>query len=133
MEPNNNIIFFDGECLLCNRFAVFILRINWNKSIRLALLNGKTAQNLFSVNPEKLINETVIYYKEGIFYYKSSAIIEIFYEANILLKFFKIFYLVPKGIRDMFYDFIARNRKKIFVSKKICGIKSNLNKSFFLD
>jgi predicted DCC family thiol-disulfide oxidoreductase YuxK len=133
MQTKSKIIFFDGDCLLCNRFARIIFKLNRNKEIRFASLDGKTAEMFFAINFLGNIENTVVYYRDGMFFYKSTAVIEIFYDVNFLLKISKIFYLVPQAMRDFLYDFTARNRNKIFRKNNNCKLINNLNKNVLLD
>ena len=38
------IVFYDGDCGLCNRFVLFLLKRDHRKVFRFAPLNGKMAR-----------------------------------------------------------------------------------------
>ncbi|NUM50527.1 MAG: DUF393 domain-containing protein [Flavobacteriales bacterium] len=132
MISDNSIVFLDTECVLCNYFAHFIVRKNHRRTIQLASLSGTTAGKWrLSAGNHKV--DTVIYLKNGIFYYKSNAVIEILSDINLLFKCAKIFYIIPQKLRNYLYDFIARNRYKIWKGKKNCLLLDAQKKKFFLD
>ena len=67
---------------------------------------AKSKESIILVNSKNNVNR------------KSSAIISIFSNLNILFKPMIIFKIIPRGILDYFYDIIARNRYKWFGTRK---------------
>ena len=113
------ILFFDGVCGLCNSTVDLLMREDINESLKFAPLQGETAKNLLS---SKEISElkSVVFYKDGKTFVQSDAIIETgrtmggFFGLAIMLK------LIPKFLRNFFYDIIAKNRYKWFGVKETC-------------
>lgn len=132
MNSDYSIVFLDTECMLCNYFAHFIVRYNRRKTIQLASLSGITAGK-YNLSAENHKGDTVIYLKDETFYYRSNAVIEIISDINWLFKCARIFYIIPRKFRDYLYDFIARNRYKIWKSSNKCLLKDIRNKKIFLD
>lgn len=132
MISQDSIVFLDTECVLCNYFAHFIVGQNHKKTIQLAPLNGITAGK-WRLSAGNHKGDTVIYLKNGTFYYRSNAVIEILSDINWLFKCAKIFYIIPKKLRDYLYDFIARNRYKMWKDKKKCLLLDAQKKKLFLD
>jgi predicted DCC family thiol-disulfide oxidoreductase YuxK len=62
----------------------------------------------------------------------SDAIIEISKKLMGWPRFLKYGYLIPKGIRNLVYDLIAKNRYRIFGKRDICSIPTPANKHKFL-
>ena len=119
----NNILFFDEECILCNKSIRFIHFLDIHKRIYFGPLQSEQG---ISIQNELQLTETlstVVYFKEGKLYTKSSAIIHCLADIHWFLKPILFFLLIPTFIRNQIYDFIATNRKRIFRDQS-CEIPS---------
>jgi predicted DCC family thiol-disulfide oxidoreductase YuxK len=77
-------------------------------------------------------NSSVLFIKEGIVYDKSDAMIEI---AKLLTgwpSLFKYSFIVPKFLRDGIYNFIAKNRYRMFGKSSTCSVPTADNQNRFL-
>ena len=109
---NKKIIFFDQDCLICNRFVNFILKHEKQPECYFSHITGKAAEIL---NIQDL-NSIVLWDKNQI-YYRSSATIRILYSLNFFNKLISIIlFLCPKPIRDIGYRVFAHYRNKILSS-----------------
>ena len=77
--------------------------------------------------------DSIIFYEEGILYYKSTAILKIFQSLGGLWSMTTIFYLIPKVIRDFIYDIIAKYRYKIFGKMEYCRVPRADEEALFLN
>jgi predicted DCC family thiol-disulfide oxidoreductase YuxK len=119
----NNILFFDEDCILCNKSIHIIHFLDIQKRIYFSSLQselGIIIQKKIKLNQTL---STVIYYKNGKLHTKSTAIIRCVSDLYWPLKLTLIFLLIPKPIRNFTYDFIAKNRKRIF-SNQTCKVPS---------
>ena len=66
--------------------------------------------------------DSVIYIKHSTVFQRSNAVIEMIRDCGGLYKMIVIFKLVPQGIRDAIYTFIAKNRYRIIGNKHRCEI-----------
>lgn len=125
-------IFFDGLCVLCNRFAKFVIREDFLKHFYLATIQGKMAKETL---PRDKVNNpsTIIYLDDGKLFEKSDAILRILSEIGGLWSFCKIFLIVPKSLRDAIYDFIARNRYNWFGTLNQCSLPTPDQRDIFKD
>ena len=125
-SSNYHFMFYDGDCLLCNRAIRTILAKDKSGHIRavpLQILNqvGLELENAPSEDIEEM--NTIYLWSNGNWYAKSSAIIRLYeisgrrFKANFLSIF-------PKTIRDFMYDFVARNRQKLNQILKRCPMVS---------
>lgn len=133
MEGRNNyVLFFDVECLLCNGFVQFIIMNDSSNNFRFASLNGSFARSILD---EKRIKEgtTVILYDGERIYFKSSAILRCFKKLNGWWKLVFLLNIIPKNIRDLFYDFISSNRYRIIKRKSSCIMITPEIKHKFID
>ena len=145
------IIFFDGECNLCNQWVDFLLRLLQRRSkesthflFQLASLQGKTAQSIFSsAGRSDLIKppytSVVLYQRvagtvsESEFFIESDAILRIFSELEFPWSMFRVFRIIPRFIRDFIYRMIARNRLRWFGKRNTCRVPTLQEKAYFLD
>ncbi len=127
------IILFDGVCNMCNASVNFIIDRDKANKFKFASLQSETGKNLlvkFQKDAEKL--DSVVLITQGKLYDKSSAALKIAsmlpfpYPLSILFRVF------PKALRDIVYDYIAKNRYKWFGKKDACRIPDAETKSRFL-
>jgi predicted DCC family thiol-disulfide oxidoreductase YuxK len=104
-------IIYDGTCKLCNR-AVRFLKTGSKTGIVFFPAESPDTENLLLKHhiPRELTGKTVILIEDGKIYLKSSAIIRALQNRGGLWKLAALLRIVPAFIRDIFYNFIARNR-----------------------
>ena len=126
------IVFFDGECNLCNAFVNFIIRRDPKVLFSFASLQSSFAKNVLGgIFFEKGMN-TVILKKNNLLFFKSDAALEIVKNLSGLWPVFYFFKIVPKFIRDFVYDWIASNRYRWF-GKTSCLVSSIELKTRFIE
>ncbi len=128
---NNEIVFFDGVCGLCNSFVDFLLRIDKKKKLLFAPLQGKTAAE-FQISAGSQDLKTVLFYSQGKLYSKSDAVIEIFKRLGGIWSISVAGRLIPQKIRNYIYDYVARNRLRWFGQKTTCRMPSENEKGRLL-
>lgn len=102
------IIFYDGNCGLCQRSIQFLWRIDRRKAICFAPLNGVTYKKIYGEELDKLT--TVKFYDGSKTYEKSSAILESLWWIGGIYRAIYVFKIIPKFVRDYIYDQIASKR-----------------------
>ena len=134
MNTTTKIILFDGVCNLCNGAVQFVIERDKNDVFRFAALQSEIGQKL--VNERGIDTETVdsiILIEPNVAYYtKSTAALKIAEDLNGLWSTLSIFLWVPEGIRNIVYDFIAKNRYKWYGKKQECMIPTPELKAKFL-
>ena len=127
------IIYFDGICNLCNWSVRFILKYDKNVVFLFASLQSEfTKKHLVHFNEAERINESIVYQDHQVFYTKSDAVLKILNDLGGVWKLFYVFKIIPQNLRDWLYDFIARNRYRLFGKKDNCMIPSPEVKDRFL-
>ena len=122
----DSVIIFDVDCLLCNRF-VQIVSVNDKKdNIYFTRLYGKIANDILSNNKNLVDVDSIIFYLNGNTYIKSDAVVRISKSLGFPYNLMYIFKIFPRSMRDIFYDFIARNRYKFFGKTNKCLISKNI-------
>lgn len=127
------IILFDGVCNLCNSSVNFIIDHDKNNVFRFAALQSETGQNLlkkFSLNAEEF-DSVVLVDGEKVFT-KSTAALKIAKEFPSIWKSIYTFIIIPAPLRNIIYDFIAKNRYRWFGKKDSCRIPTPELKEKFL-
>jgi predicted DCC family thiol-disulfide oxidoreductase YuxK len=133
-SSDKHIIFFDGYCNLCDNFINKIIKADKKNIFYFAPLQSIVAQELLAQqNFYTTQLKTVVYYKQGQLYFKSSAALNIF---KTLGGFYFIAYCLgiiwPLFIRNFVYDIISRNRYKWFGKKESCLVPNDAIKAKFL-
>ena len=123
-----NIVLFDGICNLCNASVRFISKHDKNSKIQFASLQSEMAKELLSkmaIDTKKI--DSIIFISDEKIFFKSNAAIEIAKMLDGFPNYLKYFQFIPRAIRDIVYDLIAKNRYRLF--GKSCAIgPSNQNK-----
>lgn len=134
MNVQQNIILYDGVCGLCNGLVQFLLpRDKEGKYVFASLQStvGIEIQKKYHLNPDDL--SSVIFIEKGNMFQKSTAGIKILAGLGGFWRLCSILGYLPKGLRDFFYDIIAKNRYKWFGKHDSCMMMLPEYKSRFLD
>ncbi|GMN08942.1 DUF393 domain-containing protein [Croceitalea sp. MTPC9] len=124
MENDNKIILFDGVCNLCNGVVQFVIKLDKEDTFRFAALQSEVGEKLTA---ERGIGtsqvDSIILIEPGVAYYtKSDAALQIGKNLKGYRTLSSLLYVFPKGLRNIVYDFIARNRYKWYGKKDACMI-----------
>ena len=134
LPQNKKIILFDGLCNLCDAAVQFVIKHDKKDVFRFVPLQSELGQQILKhigINPSNI--DSIILYQPGIaYYYKSAAALEIARSLGGFFHFGTIFKIIPTGIRNQLYDYIAKNRYKWYGKKETCLVPSTENKSKFL-
>jgi predicted DCC family thiol-disulfide oxidoreductase YuxK len=128
------IVLFDGVCNLCNGSVLFLIKKDKKNLLRFASLQSSVGQEIlqkFNL-PTTEFNSFVLVANERVYLRSSAALKTASYLGGLWL-FFQIFWIVPKFVRDLVYDFIAKNRYKWFGKKSECMMPTPELKARFLD
>lgn len=126
MAPHAEIIFYDGHCGLCDRAVKFVLKHDRSgRAFRFAPLQGTTFASRLSAERRASLPDTIVVLTEdGATLTRSDAFVHIFRRlgggwralANALA-------MIPRPLRDVIYNFIARIRYRIFGRRdELCPI-----------
>ena len=128
------IMIFDGDCAFCSKAVQFIIKRDPNSKFSFASLQSQTGRELLTKYdlPEDDLN-TFVYIRDGKAYTKSTAGLLILKELGGGWGVISTFIIVPKALRDFFYDLLATSRYKIFGKQDTCMIPSPQIKNRFLE
>jgi predicted DCC family thiol-disulfide oxidoreductase YuxK len=123
MYMNRSILFFDGECHLCNRLVQFI--IQRSDPLQVASLQSDTAKMLLKQNHAGILAlNTLVLFENNILYIKSDAVLRILRKMHGLWPLLYVFKFVPVSVRDKLYEVLANNRRRWFWKSENCLIRS---------
>jgi predicted DCC family thiol-disulfide oxidoreductase YuxK len=128
MEASNSIVLFDGECNFCSFWVRYVIKRDGKGVFRFASLQsaiGKALLLKYQVAPGL---DSVVLIENKNVYIKSTAAFRILKTLGGFLSFFYVFIVIPKFIRDFFYDLVASIRYRIS-GKGTCKLPTNANDS----
>ncbi len=127
------IILFDGICKLCNASVQFIIKHDKKKYFLFASLQSDAAVKLLlQDNIKKIDLESIVLIDDNRIYKKSTAVLRIARKLDGLWPILFVFIIIPKSIRDMIYEFIAKYRYQWFGTMKTCSWEPKENKNRFI-
>jgi predicted DCC family thiol-disulfide oxidoreductase YuxK len=121
-EPDGPIVFFDGVCNLCSGAVKFVIKRDKKLNFKFASLQSAFAQNCFNQFGVSETFESIVLYQKGEFYTKSDAALAIARKLDFPWPLLYGLKIIPKGIRNVVYDFIASNRYRWFGKSDRCMI-----------
>jgi predicted DCC family thiol-disulfide oxidoreductase YuxK len=123
------IILFDGVCNLCNGAVTFIIDRDRDAYFTFAPLQSDTARELLGEEAERL--ESIVLVEDGKHYTESTAALRIARRLRGPWPLLYGFIIVPRGLRDRVYRFIAANRYRWFGKTDSCRLPTpELRKRF---
>jgi predicted DCC family thiol-disulfide oxidoreductase YuxK len=123
-----NTILFDSRCNLCSKTVKNIMKIDSKSIFNFISNNSKSGKKIITdYNLNSITTQTIILFtSEKEFLIKSDAVIAIISRLNFVFKIFNVFSVIPKKIRDIGYDYIARNRYNWFGENDNCEITNDI-------
>lgn len=127
-----SIIFFDGECLLCNGFVDLMLAIDRVGIFAMAPLQGQTAQALLPPLPKAAEDWSMYYLEHGTLYSQSDAALAVMARLGGLWSILSWGRIIPRPLRNRLYRLIARNRYRWFGRRATCRMPNPQEQARFL-
>jgi predicted DCC family thiol-disulfide oxidoreductase YuxK len=119
------ILFFDSDCLFCNRWVQRIRRHSKHSDLFFSGLKGKEAETALSVLDRESLSG-IILVVNGRKFHKGLALRQLFYEVKAPLSILLILtFICPLFLLNEIYNFIARNRHRLS-GKSACEFEPTL-------
>jgi predicted DCC family thiol-disulfide oxidoreductase YuxK len=138
-ESVQPVILYDGLCGLCNRLNQFLLKRDKHDRLRFASLQSDFSRSLLTRHGRNTTDLDTVYLvvdcgrpSERLFE-RSDAIIEVLSVIGGVWKLMTIAKLLPKFMRDLLYDLIARNRYRVFGKSESCMLPEPRHRAKFLE
>jgi len=136
---NAPVLLYDGVCGFCNKTVQMILERDPAGTMRFAALQSDYGRAVVERHASLRGVDSVVYVEnadgggvERVFV-RSDAALKVVAYLGGLWKIFLAAYVIPKPLRDYFYDLFARNRYRVFGKYDACMLPPPEVRSRFLD
>ena len=120
-KDDKPIIVFDGHCVLCSRWAQFVLKHDTQNRFRLMTAQSDLGEALYAHYGLKTDDyNTNLLIENGHIRTKSDGSLAMFGILGMPWSLVQIFRIIPRFILDPLYSLVARNRFKWFGMKEVC-------------
>lgn len=118
MEGNwqdKHIVFFDGDCGVCNFWVQWILERDKRDQFRFASLQSDFGQEFLSERglDTKVFNTMYLWKPNQYYLEKSRAVLKIADILGGIYKLSAVGKIIPKFLSDKIYDKVSENRMKL--------------------
>lgn len=131
------VLLYDGVCGFCNKSVQLILDNDRKRTMRFAALQSDYGKAVIERFPDLRKIDSVVFvdHSDGAerVFVRSDAALRIASYLGGVWKVFLAAKVLPKALRDYFYDFIARNRYKVFGKYDACMLPPPEVRSRFID
>lgn len=127
------LVLFDGVCNLCNGSVQFIIRNDENGRFLFTSLQSPTGQAVLAhFGIENRAFSSVLLLMDGELFEASTAVFKITQQLSTKWAWVSLLIKLPKPIRDLGYQIIAKNRYRLFGKQEQCWLPTPELKSRFL-
>jgi len=127
-------VLFDGECNLCNGAVDFLLCRDPRGRLRFAALQSPAAARLLAgARAPTPLPDSLVLVADGAVHVRSGAALRIVARLRWPWPLLFVFWLVPRPLRDLAYDFVARRRTRWFGRRSSCRVPTPEERGRFLE
>lgn len=133
---NNPILLYDGVCGFCNKSVQTILAHDRRGTLNFAPLQSSLGKDILARHGLEDIDSLIFVDRQAAterVYVRSSGALKVAAYLGGWWKLLLIFRLVPRPVRDFFYDLFARYRYRIFGKYESCMLPAPEVRARFLD
>lgn len=119
------VLLYDGYCPTCNWSVNFIIeKDKKEQTMKFASLDSEFAEIIMKSDTSLRNIDSVIIFgkKSGRIWIKSDAFLQVMNYLGGSYKFFLVFKIIPRFVRDIFYDLFAKNRYRFTGKYEVCMI-----------
>ena len=127
---NNEVIIYDGICVLCNKYIKWVLDKDKENLFLISNLQSKFTEE--KIPDLRKIDSVAVIKKNGEIVQKSKAVNHILKSINRLILLRTILNILPLSISNFFYDIVAKSRYKVFGKYDSCQLPEPEYKSRFI-
>lgn len=133
------MLLYDGVCGFCNRSVQFILKHDKRGTLKFTALQNATGRQMLSRYPELHGVDSLVFVEDGDdargerVFVRSTGALKVAAYLGGFWRVFLIGYLLPRPIRDFFYDRFARYRYRLFGKAESCMVPPPQARSRFLE
>ena len=115
MNRRNILVYYDDCCAPCEKV---VLHLNTTDNLRFVGFSTMEPRVLlrgtFCDGKKVILRDSIVYVNGDIVKFKSDAVLAVVSDLGGVYGLFKVLYLIPKILRDMVYDLVAKNRHRYF-------------------
>jgi predicted DCC family thiol-disulfide oxidoreductase YuxK len=118
--PDDDVILYDGVCIFCSRWIRFIVTQDRAKRFRITQIQsayGARLAKALGIDPDDPDTNAVVH--GGVAYFKSDGALTVL-SSLPGWRWVRVFFVVPKRLRDAVYNLVAKNRYRIFGKYDAC-------------
>ena len=134
LPKDKKIILFDGVCNLCDATVQFLVRHDKKDLFRFVAIQSGLGQEIIRyIGIDTSKTDSILLYMPGqAYYYKAEAALKIAKYLGGIYSLLSVLSIVPKGLSNALYDYIARNRYKWYGKKDACMVPTPQLRAKFL-
>tara|TARA_B110000090_G_C13102995_1_gene339316 strand:+ start:37 stop:495 length:459 start_codon:yes stop_codon:yes gene_type:complete len=119
---NKKVILFDGMCNLCNNTVLKVIRFDTKNNFVFCALQSEVGEKIVqNLKIDLLKMDSILLYEPpGEYRFKTTAILKIMNAFGGWWNLTQVCWIVPPFLRNLIYDFIAKNRYKWFGKRESC-------------
>jgi len=131
--PAPLVVLFDGVCNLCNASVQFIIARDPPARFRFAPLESSAGRRLIGeTGARSPLPDSFVLLEHGRWYIRSTAALRVARRLRFPWPLLYVFIAVPRPLRDVIYDFIARHRYRWFGKREACMVPTPELRARFL-
>ena len=134
MAAHAPLLLFDGACNLCNAWVQWVIRRDPKARFQFASLQSDAGQRALetAARPEELPDSIVLIDGGGL-HVRSTAALRVLKQLGFPYWLAAVLFAVPRVLRDVVYDAVARRRYAWFGSREVCMLPTPELRARFLD
>lgn len=133
MVKEQPVVLFDGVCNLCNSAVQWIIKHDPNAKVKFASLQSDKGKELIKRSSVSIGEmKSMVLIEKNKIYVKSTAVLKVCKYLKGIWKLGIMLLIIPRPIRDLVYEWIAKNRYKWFGKRNDCMIPTKQLKDRFL-
>ncbi len=138
MTAPGPVLLYDGSCGFCQQSVQFVLRHERQTTLRFAPLRGALGGAIRVRHPELVNADSVVWWEPGTdstpeqVLTKSAAALRVVRYLGGWWSLLSVGWVVPRAVRDVVYDFIARHRHRLAAPDDSCMLPTPDTRSRFL-
>lgn len=131
-KMEKDILFYDGNCGLCNRVVQWVIRFEKSPKLYFSPIESDFATRFFEEKGcAKPDLSTFYLYTSYQLYSQSTGFFKVLPFLKWYFSFLNIFKLIPICQRDQLYRFVAKNRKRF--QPKNCKLNNSIKYRILID
>jgi predicted DCC family thiol-disulfide oxidoreductase YuxK len=123
MNVDGPVLIYDGDCNLCASIVGFVLPRDRRGSVRLAARQSAAGERLLQeAGCPGGSASTVVLVESGRCHVRSEAGLRLVRYLRFPWPLLAVLRVVPRALRDIVYDWVARNRERWFGRRAVCMV-----------